>query len=191
MARHPNIVQKWKYQEDNANKNSGNPEDNRMNINKNNRNAPPGERLEELKNSEYQIADHQPEITNWVVVDANGKEVGIVQDFLFDKDALKVRYIIINLKEGQIIKENKNILIPIGKAVLQREEERILIPAINKEKLLKLPQYRSTKSLAREDEKITQQMFSDLEMQEDNDKKEVSKDFYTHEDFNEDNFYKE
>ncbi len=58
--------------------------------------------LKELDHSDYKIADNQPHIDDWKIVDRSDRKVGKVHDMLFDKDRMKVRYIITNLKDGDI-----------------------------------------------------------------------------------------
>ena len=53
--------------------------------------------LEELKGSDYKIAEGRPDIQDWDIVDYKGDKLGRVRDMLFDKEAQKVRYIITNV----------------------------------------------------------------------------------------------
>lgn len=115
--------------------------------------------LQELNHSDYKIAEDQPNIDNWKIVDTTGKRVGKVKDMLFDKEALKVRYIITNLKNGEIYNDDRDVLIPIGKAQLNTSNERIVVPNINQEHLSTLPKYKDTDSMTQEDEVAVRNAF--------------------------------
>lgn len=108
--------------------------------------------LQELNHSDYKIADDQPDINNWTIYDSAGKKVGKVKDMLFDEQAHKVRYIITNLKNGEVYNDDRNVLIPIGKAQLNTSKERIIVPNVNQKQLSTVPQYRDTDSMTQEDE---------------------------------------
>jgi len=91
------------------------------------------DRLEELSGSDFEIADHQPNITGWEIFDAEGDYIGDVDDLIFDKDSLKVRYIIASLENledlttGAENKNNKQVLIPIGLVTLHESEDEVLL----------------------------------------------------------------
>lgn len=144
--------------------------------------------LKELNNSEYKIADNQPDIKNWKIVDTSGRKVGKVKDLLFDEEARKVRYIVTNLKNGDLVPDDRRVLIPIGKARLNTNSDRVEVPSITTEHLAALPDYRSADAITQEDEYAIRNSFS---------KEPVAADtydrnkFYEHEDFDEDHFYNE
>lgn len=144
--------------------------------------------LEELKSSHYyEIADDQPDITNWNIMDETGKKLGEVKDLLFDKEDEKVRYIVTNLKDG-IMEENRRVLIPIGKASLNKDDKRVVVPQVTRGKLTGLPEYSKTEDMTAEDERAIRRIFSSEHTTEDTgtyDKRA----FYEHEDFDEDKFY--
>src|SRR5699024_10401404 len=88
-------------------------------------------RLKELDHSDYKIAEDQPDIDGWKILDTSGKKVGKVKDLLFDETALKVRYIVTNLKNGDWFDDDREILIPIGQAQLDRDNKRVVVPNIS------------------------------------------------------------
>lgn len=147
---------------------------------KNNR----GNRLKELDHSDYKIAENQPKIDNWKILDTSGKKVGKVKDLIFDEHALKVRYIVTNLKNGDLIDEDKNVLIPIGQAQLDRENERVVVPNINRELLTGLPHYKKVDDLTHEDESRIRNSFAGTTAGTYDREK-----FYDHDHFDEDKFY--
>ncbi|WP_051286541.1 DUF2382 domain-containing protein [Salinimicrobium terrae] len=141
--------------------------------------------LEELNHSDYKIADDQPNIDNWKIVDRSDKKVGKVHDMLFDKDRMKVRYIITNLKDGEIMNDDRKVLIPIGQAQLNTSKERVIVPNIKKEHLTTLPKYDKADNLTQEDETLIVNTFTGTKGTTQY-KKET---FYDNENFNEDKFY--
>ena len=188
MARHPNIIAKWNYDEIVHQEGNRTLEERKKSARRG-EDAPPGIRLQELKKSEFQVAGYQPDTSGWKVVDTTGKDIGIVQDLLFDHKLLKMRYIIISLKEGLVSEEYKNILAPVGKARLDIRKKLVEIPGANQEKLLTLPTYKSTKSLARTDEKKIQEAFAGTNLKADKENEYSAEEFYNHPDFDEDSFY--
>lgn len=84
--------------------------------------------LHGLNHSDYKIADDQPDIENWKIVDTSGKRVGKVKDLLFDKEAMKVRYIITDLKDGELAPNDRRVLIPIGKARYRAHHRAARLP---------------------------------------------------------------
>lgn len=75
--------------------------------------------LQELSGSDYEIVDGEPNIKNWDVKTEQGVKIGEVVDMLFDPQARKVRYLIVNLEDSEInVTDGKDVLIPIGIAKL-------------------------------------------------------------------------
>lgn len=147
--------------------------------------------LKELSNSDYKIADDQPDIDNWKIVDGTGKKVGKVKDLLFDEEAKRVRYIITDLNDGEILKEDRRVLIPIGQARLNREDERVVVANITRENLSGLPAYKNVDNLTQEDEYAIRNSISGAGATADATGAYNRETFYKHEDFNEDKFYNE
>lgn len=141
--------------------------------------------LKELNHSDYKIADNQPHIDDWKIVDRTDRKVGKVEDMLFDKDRMKVRYIITDLNDADLFDEDKKVLIPIGMAQLNTSKKRVIVPNITREHLTRLPKYRDADNLTEEDETFILETF--------NGKKSTTpynKDtFYDNDNFNEDRFY--
>ena len=141
--------------------------------------------LEELNHSDYKIADNEPNIDNWKIYDRSDKKVGKVHDMLFDKNRMKIRYIVTNLKDGDILKEDRKVLIPIGQAQLNRSKERVMVPNVTKEHLTALPKYDNANNLTQEDETLILDTFSGKKTTT-----PYNKDtFYDNEHFKEEKFY--
>jgi stress response protein YsnF len=141
--------------------------------------------LKELNHSNYKIADNQPHIDDWKIVDRSDRKVGKVHDMLFDKDRMKVRYIITNLKDGDIMDEDRKVLIPIGQAQLNTNKKRVIVPNLTRDHLTRLPKYDNADNLTEEDETLILNTFSGTERTT-----SYNKDtFYDNDHFNEDKFY--
>lgn len=141
--------------------------------------------LKELNHSNYKIADNQPHIDDWKIVDRSDRKVGKVHDMLFDKDRMKVRYIITNLKNGELMDEDRKVLIPIGQAQLNTSKKRVIVPNVTRDHLSRLPKYDKADNLTQEDETLILDTFSGT-------KKTTAYNrdtFYDNDHFNEDKFY--
>ena len=74
--------------------------------------------LEELGDSDYEIVDGEPNIKGWDVKNEQGQKIGEVNELLFDTQARKVRYLIVDLDDNELNLDDKKVLIPIGVAEL-------------------------------------------------------------------------
>lgn len=141
-------------------------------------------RLKELDHSDYKIAEDQPDIDGWKILDTSGKKVGKVKDLLFDETALKVRYIVTNLKNGDWFDDDREILIPIGQAQLDRDNKRVVVPNISPDLVSTLPHYKKVDDLTYEDESRIRNSFAGSTSGDYN-----QENFYDHEHYDEDRFY--
>lgn len=101
------------------------------------------DRLHELNGSNFEIAKGQEDITGWDVKDSQGYIVGKVDDLVFDKESLKVRYLILKLKKDKDlgIDKTRKVLVPIGMAQLDREDDEVYLQDLNIDRLNSLPDY--------------------------------------------------
>lgn len=151
-----------------------------------NRNNDRNQNLKELSGSDYKIAEDQPKIDGWKILDHSGRKVGKVKDLLFDESAMKVRYIVTNLKKGDLLDldDDRLILIPIGQAQLDTENDRVVVPNINHDAIAGLPHYEKVDDLTREDETRFRNCFAGTSTGDYNREK-----FYDHEHYDEERFY--
>ena len=98
-------------------------------------------RLLELSGSDFEIADGQPDIRGWDVKDGQGKYIGEVDELIFDKQSLKVRYIVLDLDDNELDLDDKEVLIPIGMAELHEKGDDVLLPSVTAAQLGALPEY--------------------------------------------------
>lgn len=97
-------------------------------------------RLQELSDSDFEIADNQPDIISWEIFDSAGDYIGDVEDLIFDTVSLKVRYIVSNL-DGFELETEKLVLIPIGLITLNLNEDEVLLTEAISNNLPLLPAY--------------------------------------------------
>jgi sporulation protein YlmC with PRC-barrel domain len=139
------------------------------------------DRLEELDGSDFEIADHQPDITGWEIYDSVGDYIGDVEDLIFDVQALKVRYIITKL-EGYELEEEKRVLIPIGLVTLKEDKDEVLLTEAISAKLPFLPDYDGENITALDELQIRDVLTGTAEhvVEVMNYKHDAADDFYNH-----------
>jgi sporulation protein YlmC with PRC-barrel domain len=143
--------------------------------------------LEELKGSDFEIAEGMTDILGWEITDYTGLIIGKVRDLIFDTNAKKVRYII-TILEG----DDEGVLIPIGKVQLDEDQNLVIVQDLTLRQLRGLPMYIKD-NLTAEDEYAIQHLFQFYETKKlEAEKRDMAfnKDtFYNHENFNQDHFY--
>jgi photosynthetic reaction center H subunit len=78
--------------------------------------------------SDLQVADGDPDIRGWDVRTADGEKVGTVKDLVVDTGLMKVRYIEARLnKEALNTSADRHVLIPIGSARLDDDEDDVVL----------------------------------------------------------------
>jgi hypothetical protein len=99
-------------------------------------------RLQELKRSDFDIVDGEPDIRGWDVKLAEGQKIGEVEELIVDAQKKKVRYMLVELDDDELdLDEDREVLIPIGLAQLHRADDDVILPNVRLEQLLSLPEY--------------------------------------------------
>ena len=149
-----------------------------------NENTNQPDRLASLSESDYEIADGQPDILGWDIEDSDGVKIGEVDDVLYDPQTNKVRYIVLDTENNDLELEEGHVLIPIGVAELQEDDDTVLVPDITFEQLTSLPLYERGREITPEIEAEIRNVFikPDTVIVTENN-------FYDHEHFNETKFY--
>lgn len=161
-----------------------------MELNENNKTT----YLEELNGSDFEIADHQPDITGWDIVDSFGNELGEVKDLIFDSQALKVRYVIADIDATTMEtgnKESRKVLIPIGIVDLDENKDEVILSQFAAGSLIALPTYESGKTISPVEELTVRHVFLGTESMPDASivVYEIHpEDFYTHSHFDDSRF---
>jgi stress response protein YsnF len=148
-------------------------------------------RLYELKGSGYEIAEGEPDIRGWKVKNLQGRTLGEVEELLFDVESYKVRYLIINLDGKPLNLVSRKIIMPIGVAELHEEGDDVILPTVTVGHLATLPTYKRGK-ITNETERTIRSVFSDsgTTLTDTSGDEFNREDFYNHDHFDEDRFYR-
>ena len=97
-------------------------------------------RLRDL--ADFEVADGNPDVRGWAVRGNDGQALGIVHELIVDVEALKVRYLDVEMDSRFHINEHENhILLPIGVASIDADDDNIFVPALTAESVLNYPPY--------------------------------------------------
>lgn len=97
-------------------------------------------RLRDL--TEFEVADSSSDVRGWSVRGADGRKFGEVAELIVEEEALKVRYLDIELDSSlQIDKRTRHILLPVGVAALDEDGDNVFVPALTLETVLEYPPY--------------------------------------------------
>lgn len=100
-------------------------------------------RLEDLK--DYEIADGQPDIRGWDVRTADGTVVGKVDSLIADTGAMEVRFIEVEANRNVLgTPKAEHILVPIGAAQLNDEDDSVRIDRLPATGLRSAPRFGRT-----------------------------------------------
>jgi uncharacterized protein (TIGR02271 family) len=90
---------------------------------------------------DFEVADGEPDVRGWSVTSADGKRIGRVDQLLVDTEAMKVRYLDVDLREGMADGSERHALVPIGYAVLDRDSRTVRATGLQSAELGGLPAY--------------------------------------------------
>lgn len=97
-------------------------------------------RLRDLPDLE--VADNNPDVRGWTVRGNDGQALGVVFELIVEPEALKVRYLDVELDARfHLNKYEDHILLPIGVAALDTDDDNIFVPLLNAESVLSYPHY--------------------------------------------------
>jgi len=103
------------------------------------------ENLKELRASGYEMAEGEPDIRGWKVIDARNIVIGKIKELLFDVVSKKVRYLIVDLDGKPINLLSRDIILPVGLAELDATENVVYFPDVTVGHLASLPEYKKGK----------------------------------------------
>ena len=103
------------------------------------------EPLQELSSSGFEMADGDPDIRGWKVLSGVNQHLGKVTELLFDVDAQKIRYLIVDLDGKPLNLLSRDVIIPIGLAELDQKENVVYLEDITVGHLATLPEYKKGK----------------------------------------------
>lgn len=97
-------------------------------------------RLKDMKG--YKVAKGDSDVRGWNVLGSNNDKIGKVKELIIDPELMKVRYLDIKVIDDLIIdnSDERHLLIPIGVAVLDEDDDNVLLPTLDSNMVAKLPQ---------------------------------------------------
>ena len=148
----------------------------------------PTTRLRELSSSDFVIAKGESDIRGWDVRDAAGRKYGSVLDLIFDIRTGKVRYIVLGILDTKELElEKRTVLVPIGLAELDPNDNDVLLPTVNPFQLRALPRYDRSTLGAKTERDISFVFGRPINT---GTAQETDDQFYNHDHFNQDNLYR-
>ncbi len=154
------------------------------------------ESLQELSSSGFEMVKGDPDIRGWKAVNAANQQIGKVKELLFDVQAHKIRYLIIDVDGKPLNLLSRNVIVPVGLAELDEKENVVYLPDMTIGHLATLPEYKKGK-VTYETERAVRDVFipqnssaaeklADFESRE-NPEREA---FYDNDYFNQDRLYR-
>jgi hypothetical protein len=98
--------------------------------------------LKELQSSGFEMRDGEPDIRGWKVKNDQNQVIGKVDELLFDTDSLRVRYLVLDMEGKPLNLISRDVIIPIGLAVLDKSDNIVLLPEVTVGHLATLPEYK-------------------------------------------------
>ncbi|HEX2202052.1 MAG TPA: DUF2382 domain-containing protein [Longimicrobium sp.] len=95
--------------------------------------------------SDFKVAEGDPDVRGWEVQSADGRKIGSIDELLIDTNAMKVRYLDVEVDRGMVAGgDDRHVLIPIGYARLERDGDRVIVDNLSASDLGTLPAYDHT-----------------------------------------------
>ena len=92
--------------------------------------------------ADFEVADDNPDVRGWTVRGGDGKKLGIVHELLVEENALKVRYLDVELDAAlQVDEQARHILLPIAAAALDEDGDNVFVPSLTPESVPDYPPY--------------------------------------------------
>lgn len=89
-------------------------------------------RLGELR--DYKVAKDDPDVRGWGVQTRDGRAVGEVEELIIDPDALKVRFLEVDLdREALGLRDSQRVSIPVESAEIDRHRHTVLVDGFSRE----------------------------------------------------------
>lgn len=139
---------------------------------------------------DFKVAKKYPDVRGWDIVGGDGEKLGKVKDLIVDIHQMKVRYLDVDLRKNILdgspreSDEIYHILVPLGVAILNREDHNIIVTELTKASLPDFPFYkREPIYVIRSYENAVLAFFENRQVLRDKDK------FYEHHHFDDTGFY--
>ncbi|HEU4457114.1 MAG TPA: DUF2382 domain-containing protein [Longimicrobium sp.] len=89
---------------------------------------------------DFKVAEGDPDVRGWEVMSADGRRIGQVEELMVDTEAMKVRYLDVEVEQGMVA-EGGHVLVPIGYARLERDDRRVMVDNLQSSQLSTMPVY--------------------------------------------------
>lgn len=92
---------------------------------------------------DFEVAEGNPDVRGWDVIARDGRRIGEVDELLVDTETLKVRYLDVDLDHDLLAgsNEDRHVLIPIGYARLDEDDDQVLVDGLASSDVATLPVY--------------------------------------------------
>jgi sporulation protein YlmC with PRC-barrel domain len=91
---------------------------------------------------DFEIAEGDPDVRGWNVLSSDGRKIGEVDNLLVDTKVMKVRYLDVDVEDDLLSDdEERHILIPIGYARLDEDDDQIVVDGLHSANLREIPAY--------------------------------------------------
>jgi len=91
---------------------------------------------------EFRVAKNEPDVRGWYTIGADRQRLGRITDLILDPDMQRVRYLDVLLEPALYLgKEDRHILVPIGKARIDRDEDIVVIDSLESNQVKFYPIY--------------------------------------------------
>jgi uncharacterized protein (TIGR02271 family) len=91
---------------------------------------------------DFDVAEGTPDPRGWTVRDASGTDIGKVHDLIVDTVAMRTRYLDIELdKKALRLDKDRDVLIPVGQARLDDDDDRVILGSLAATQIAGLPEY--------------------------------------------------
>ncbi|HXI00731.1 MAG TPA: PRC-barrel domain-containing protein [Sphingobacteriaceae bacterium] len=97
--------------------------------------------IKELGKSKFEIAEGDSDIRGWTVKNENGNILGEVHDLLFDTEAKRVLYIVLDMEGNELNLKDRKVLVPIEIADLHEGYKNVILPGGMANELTAIPTY--------------------------------------------------
>jgi hypothetical protein len=104
----------------------------------------PNAHLAPIDDTDFKVADGDPDPRGWEVISADGREVGEIDDLIVDTSAMKVRYLVCDLDEDELGLEDdrdRQVLIPVGRARLNPDDKKLMLDGVTVSEILTAPPF--------------------------------------------------
>jgi sporulation protein YlmC with PRC-barrel domain len=147
-------------------------------------------RLQELDQSDFEIIKGEPDIRGWDVRNSRGQKIGEVEELIIDAQQKKVRYMIVDLDDNELKLTHRKVILPIGLAELHKDDDDVILPNVDAEKLNALPAYERNNLTPKTEQAICTTLGRQTGTASMLEGEELHPDFYRHDYYNDDNLYK-